>query len=141
MDRPWDEDALCVVCPALVHDRGRFDIADGPGPDSRYDTSRGYRRDSDTGVPVCVHPHKIGVASGRYASAGQRWPEEADRGPAPGPMPDQAEGLAEWMTALVRHTGPGQVDVVLAQAERAAAGRFPAAVIVDALRVALAAAG
>ncbi|OHV21256.1 hypothetical protein BBK14_07935 [Parafrankia soli] len=139
MDRPWDEDALCVVCPALVHDRGRFDIVAGPGPASRYDTSRGYRRDAVSGVPVCVHPHKIGFPPGRYASAGQRWPAEADLGPPPGPMPDDPGALAAWMTALVRHAGAGELDAVLAEAERAASERFPPDAVVDALRVALSA--
>ncbi|WP_154675624.1 hypothetical protein [Parafrankia elaeagni] len=143
IDRPWDEDALCAVCPGQVHDRGRFDIADGPGPGSRYDTSRGYRRDLATGVPVCVHPEKIGHPPGRYASAGERWPVEAPAGPAPGPMPAAAGELAAWMTAVVRHAsaGTGQVDQVLADAERAAANRFPAEVVVEALRAALAAVG
>ncbi|KPM56905.1 hypothetical protein ACG83_03450 [Frankia sp. R43] len=141
IDRPWDEDALCSVCPGQVHDRGRFDIADGPGPGSRYDTSRGYRCDVMTGVPVCVHPDKIGYSPGRYASAGEPWPAEASVGPAPGPLPEQAEELAGWMSALVRHADPGQVDRVLTEAEQAAASRFPAEVVVDALRAALAAAG
>lgn len=126
-----------MVCPALVHDPGRFDIADGPGPASRYDTSRGYRRDAASGVPVCVHPHKIGHPPGRYASAGQRWPAEADPGPDPGPMPEQAGELAGWMAALVRRAGADQVDVVLAEAERAAAVRFPPEVVLGALRAAL----
>ncbi|ONH55581.1 hypothetical protein CcI49_28400 [Frankia sp. CcI49] len=141
MDPPWDEDDLCAVCPGQVHDPGRFDIADGLGPASRYDTSRGYRRDLKSGVPVCVHPEKIGFPAGRYASGGESWPADTSEGPAPGPLPDRAEGLAAWMTALVRHTNPGQVDQVLATAEQAAAGRFPPAVVVDALRAALAAVG
>ncbi|ONH54601.1 hypothetical protein CcI49_30000 [Frankia sp. CcI49] len=141
MDPPWDEDDLCAVCPGQVHDPGRFDIAAGPGPASRYDTSRGYRCDLETGVPVCVHPEKIGFPPGRYASGGEPWPVDAPVGPAPGPLPDVAEELAGWMTAVVRHAGPGQVDQVLAAAEQAAASRFPPAVVVDALRAALAAAG
>lgn len=138
MVRPWEEDGLCAVCPGQVHDPGQFDIAAGPGPASRYDTARGYRCDLVTGVPVCVHPDKIGFPPGRYASAGEPWPVDAAVGPAPGPLPDRVEGLAGWMAALVRHADPEQVDRVLAEAERAAASRFPPGVVVDALREALA---
>ncbi len=139
MDHPWDEDALCAVCPGQVHDPGRFDIADGPGPASRYDVTAGYRRDLSSGVPVCIHPDKIGFPAGRYASAGQRWPAEAEPEPHPGPMPHDPDALAGWMTAMVRHAGAGRVDAVLAEAERAAARRFPADLVVDALRAAFSA--
>ncbi|MCK9876619.1 hypothetical protein MXD59_12660 [Frankia sp. Ag45/Mut15] len=138
MGRPWDEEALCAVCPAQVHDPGRFDIVDGPAEGGRYDASTGYRRDQASGVPVCIHPGKIGVPSGRYASAGEPWPVRAVLGPDPGPMPHDPDRLAGWMTALVRHAGAGQAEAVLGEAERAAARRFPADVVVAALRAALA---
>ncbi|WP_256789211.1 hypothetical protein [Frankia sp. AvcI1] len=138
MDHPWGEDELCAVCPGQVHDPGGFDIVDGPGPGSRYDTTAGYRRDLDSGMPVCIHPHKIGFPVGRYASAGQRWPAEAEPAAHPGPMPDDPDALAGWMTALVRHTDVDAVAEVLADAERSAAQRFPSGLVVDALRVALA---
>ncbi|WP_261565301.1 hypothetical protein [Frankia gtarii] len=138
MDHPWDEDALCAVCPGQVHDPGRFDIVDGPGPASRYDTTAGYRRDLVSGVPVCIHPDKIGFPAGRYASAGQRWPAETEPASPPGPMPDDPDELAGWMTALIRHADVDTVAVVLAEAERSAARRFPPELVVNALRAALA---
>jgi hypothetical protein len=138
-DHPWDEDALCAVCPGQVHDPGRFDVVDAPQPSCRYDLTTGYRRDAASGVPVCVHPYRIGVAPGRYASAGERWPAPASLGAKPGPMPTDAGALGGWMTALVRHADPGQVDAVLGDAERQAARSFPAEVVVEALRAALSA--
>ncbi len=89
-------------------------------------------------MPVCIHPHKIDFPVGRYASAGQRWPAEAEPAPHPGLMPDDPDALAGWMTALVRHADVDAVAEVLADAERSAAQRFPAELVVNALRAALA---
>lgn len=139
MDHPWDEDALCAVCPGQLHDPGRFDVVDGPQPGCRYDSTAGYRRDTASGVPVCIHPDKIGVRPGRYASGGEGWPARTPPAVPAGPMPAEAGALAGWMTELVRHAGPGRVDAVLADAERQAARSFPADVVVGALRAALAA--
>ncbi|MCM3886134.1 hypothetical protein ND747_21155 [Frankia sp. R82] len=138
MGRPWDEDDLCAVCPAQVHDPGRFDIVDGPTAGGRYDASTGYRRDLVSGVPVCIHPGKIGFRPGRYASAGERWPDLVELGPDPGPMPQDPASLARWMTARVRHAGADEAETVLADAEREAARSFPADIVVAALRAALA---
>jgi hypothetical protein len=135
---PWDEDDLCAVCPGQVHDPGRFDIAERPDA-SRYDTVKGYRRDIATGVPVCMHPEKIGFPPGRYASAGERWPGDLEPGPHPGELPDDPAALAEWMAALVRHAGPDGLASTLMEAEAAASAKFPAEVVVTALREALAA--
>ncbi|WP_236705609.1 hypothetical protein [Frankia sp. ACN1ag] len=137
MDHPWDEDALCAVCPGQVHDPGRFDVVDGPQPGCRYDAATGYRREAASGVPVCIHPDRIGVRPGRYATAGERWPAPTSPAAAAGPMPTDAGALAGWMTALVRHAGPARVDAVLGDAEREAARSFPAVVVVEALRAAL----
>ena len=69
---PWDEDGLCIVCPGLVLGPGEFDV-ERPASDLRYDPARGYRC-APSGVPVCMHPDKIGVPPGRYLSDGAPWP-------------------------------------------------------------------
>ena len=65
----WSDDT-CVVCPAQVWGLGEFDVSDRPGPTSRYDRDLDYRVDVTTGVPVCVHPYRVGLPPGAYCSGG-----------------------------------------------------------------------
>ncbi|MFI7576148.1 hypothetical protein [Micromonospora sp. NPDC049497] len=49
---------------------GAFDVADRPKSSTRFDREIGYRTIPESGVPVCVHPDRIGVPPGEYASNG-----------------------------------------------------------------------
>lgn len=134
---PWNEADICAVCPGNVHGPGHFDVADGVASNSRYDTSTGYRRDTTTGTPVCVHPEKIGIPPGRYASAGEPFPTTEPTPEPPGQIPEDPLKLTGWMTAVVRYATADELTSALAQAEAAASAKFEPDVVLVALRAAL----
>lgn len=85
------ERGLCAACPARRLPAGRFDVHERPGPDSPFDPATGDRV-GPGGVAVCVHPFRIGVPPGRYASADEPFPRygPAKSDPAPDSAPDSA---------------------------------------------------
>jgi hypothetical protein len=92
----WRLDA-CRVCPAQTLRVGEFDVCDRPGPATRYDPVAGHRIHTITGLPECVHPFRVQMPAGRYASNGE---------PAPAPVelqpPDEATDLKAWLNARLR---------------------------------------
>jgi hypothetical protein len=139
-----DSDLLertCVVCPAQLLQLGQFDVADRPSPSSQYDPARGYRVDA-SGTAVCVHPYRVGLPPGRYASAGEPLP--APESPAPPPttaaleLPDELDDLEGWLVALLRTSPDTHWDRVLVQAETTACQRFSDGAVVEAMRRVLA---
>jgi hypothetical protein len=139
---PGWEDATCVVCPAQLLGPGAFDVVDRPGRQYRYDPAIGYRINVDTGAPVCVHPFRVGLPPGAYASAGVPVPS-LDR-PAPAPsaeqlrLPEDVTDLEGWLIAVLRVADPERMHSALADAERTASERFPARDVVTAMRRVLA---
>ena len=133
----WCE-ATCVVCPAQVLGPGRFDVIDRPGPDSQYDPQAGYRINRHTGQAVCVHPYRVGLPPGAYASANAPLPGPGAPSPAPTPialeLPVEVVDLEGWLVAVLRTTDPDEMASALEQAEATAGTRFPPAEIVQALR-------
>lgn len=133
----WYE-ATCVVCPAQVLGPGKFDVTERPGPDSQYDSQAGYRVNRHTGRAVCVHPYRVGLPPGAYASAGTLLPAPDARPPAPAPialeLPGDVADLEGWLVAVLRTTDPERMNSALEQAEATAGTRFPPAEVVLALR-------
>lgn len=133
----WQDDT-CVVCPAQLLGPGEFDVTDRPGPHSRYDREQGYRVDVRSGVPVCVHPYRVGLPEGAYCSAGVPVPTVADEPPAPTrdalELPDDVTNLEAWIIAVVRAAGPSRIRQALAAAETLAGERFTEAEVVTAMR-------
>ncbi|MEU7618766.1 hypothetical protein AB0B27_22090 [Micromonospora rifamycinica] len=139
MDGPLPEwcERTCVVCPAQELGPGRFDVVDRPGPDFAYDRAVGWRVDPD-GHPVCVHPYRVGMPPGRYASAGVPLPEPSVAVPAPSPaaleLPTEVDDLEGWLIATLRVAAPEQLFTAVARAERQAGERFAPGVVVQTLR-------
>jgi hypothetical protein len=133
----WEADT-CTVCPAQVLVAGQFDVTDRPGPDSRYDPAAGYRLNRSTGAPTCVHPYRVALPPGRYASAGTPVPEALVEPPAPVPealvLPGDVTDLEGWLIARVRAAGPDRIHRALAAAETEAVAQFPAKTVVAAMR-------
>lgn len=132
----WADDT-CVVCPAQRLGLGEFDVVDRPGS-SRYDPRIGHRVDTTTGAPVCVHPYRVGLPPGSYASTGAPVPTIPVERPAPArhalDLPDDAIDLEGWLIAVVRAAGPDQITEALAAAEAVAVRRFTTTEVVAALR-------
>jgi hypothetical protein len=159
MSQPLPEwaDACCSVCPAQLLGPGEFDVVERPfqGQGFRQD---GVRIDTSTLVPTCVHPFRLGLPPGAYASAGVPLPGPAseecgpERTPIRGmgwpgvprtiftPTPDQLElpeavqDLEAWMVAMLRTAEPTALDSALGQAEVTALERFSSADVLAALR-------
>jgi hypothetical protein len=133
----WADDT-CVVCPAQVLGLGEFDVSDRPGPDSRYDPQAGYRVNTITGAAVCVHPYRVGLPVGAYASAGQPVPEFPAQPPAPAPvhleLPEDLADLEAWFIATLRVVHVDAMAPALRRAEATASRRFAARDVVAAMR-------
>jgi hypothetical protein len=126
-----------VVCPAKVFGLGDFDVRACPDATNRYDPQLGYRADSRTGTPVCVHPHRLGVPPGEYRSAGTPLPAAPQQVPAPADaleLPDELIDLEAWMIAVVRAAGPDRLAGALDAVETLARTRFAEHEVVTALR-------
>jgi hypothetical protein len=130
------------MCPGQVLGPGAFDVADRPGPDSRYDPQLGHRIDRMTGTPVCVHPYRVGLPPGRYASAAQPLPSSSVPVPEPTPaaleLPDDVVDLEGWLVAVLKTADPSRMASALHRAEAAAAAKFPVQDVVVAMRRVLA---
>lgn len=139
---PHWEEATCVVCPAQLLGPGRFDVVDKPGRQFRYDPAIGYRINVDTGAPVCVHPYRVGLPPGGYASRGEPLPPLDAPRPAPSAeqlqLPEDVVDLEGWLIAVLRVADPERMHSALAAAERTASERFPAREVVTAMRRVLA---
>lgn len=132
-----------MVCPAQRLGPGCFDVVDRPSARYRFDRQAGHRVDRETGVAVCVHPFRVGLAPGAYASAGvdvRSVAEGAVFAPSADQLtlPSEVDDLEAWLIAMLRSAEPDQIASALDQAEAAASKRFTSAEIVNALRRVLA---
>ncbi|GIJ50045.1 hypothetical protein Val02_69310 [Virgisporangium aliadipatigenens] len=132
----WEADT-CAVCPAQLLGAGEFDVTDRPGRDSRYEPTAGYRVNAVTAAPTCVHPYRVGLMPGAYASTNAPLPQ-ASPPPAPEPahleLPTDADDLEGWCIAMLRVVEPEEMASALARAEATAVTRFPARQVVAVLR-------
>lgn len=185
-------DEVCAFCPSRVFGPGQFDVAERPDKRWPWDPETGRRVDVETGAGVCVHPHKVRLAPGRYASDGtmpdtSAWdrptvdepaieaepapavvdeaaaanaaavrrftrsprrralaPVQTPAEPAPaastlaGAVPTDPAGLGGWLAQLLGQATPDAWADILDQAEAAARTRHPDAVVLAAMREALA---
>jgi hypothetical protein len=122
----------CSVCPAQTLPAGEFDVSDRPGPASRYDPTAGHRVNTTTGQPQCVHPDRVRLPAGGYASN-----DEPACAPARPQPPDDVADLEAWFTAVLRAAPRESVASALADAEATANLRFPARDVLTAMRRAL----
>jgi hypothetical protein len=139
MDGPlprWCEDT-CAVCPAQELGPGAFDVVARPAREFAYRPGTGWRVAPD-GTAVCVHPYRVGLPPGRYASASEPLPDLTDPAPEPTPealeLPDQLVDLEGWLIAVLRTTPQEQMFTAVARAERQAGQRFAPGEVVKALR-------
>ncbi len=135
-------DATCTACPAQVLNLGEFDVHDGPDARYRYSPTLGMRVDVDTHVPVCVHPFRVGLPAGCYASRREPLPPVTAQLPLPEPvqleLPEQVDDLEAWLIATLRVTPAERMASALRDAEATAAARFDAKAVVTVMRRVLA---
>ncbi|MFC7483066.1 hypothetical protein ACFQX7_27945 [Luedemannella flava] len=116
-------------------------MVDRPGREYAYDPSVGWRVDRD-GVAVCVHPYRVGLAPGRYASVGEPLPPLDAPAPLPTAaaleLPDDVADLEGWLVGQLRVVSSNSLAAAISRAERAALQRFPDRDVVAAMRRVLA---
>lgn len=135
----WAE-RTCEVCPGQVLGPGEFDVRDRPGRDCAWNARLGWRATPD-GVPVCVHPYRVGLPAGAYKSAGMPVPP-VDLGHPPAPtdtaldIPDEdrPDDLEGWFVAVLRVAPPEATAAALERVEAMARYRFAERVVIPALR-------
>lgn len=108
-----------------------------PGREYAYNPAVGWRVDPN-GTAVCVHPFRVGIPPGRYASVGEPVPDLAMPPPAPTPgalePPTERDDLEGWLVATLRVSSADEMFAAVARAERIASARFAPGVVVAALR-------
>ncbi|MEW2622920.1 hypothetical protein [Streptomyces sp. NPDC048106] len=84
---------VCGVCPSLRLPGGRFDVFERPSRDCAFDPVTGHRFTA-AGVPVCVHPDRVGLPAAPYATSNLPLPWEA-------PPPVEAGEVPMWVRAAL----------------------------------------
>ena len=131
----WCEDT-CIVCPAQELGPGAFDVVDRPGPENAYHPQIGWRVDP-TGTAVCVHPFRVGLPPGRYASAGAPVPASIGLlapSPAALELPENEADLEGWLVATLRVASTHMLRIAIMHAEDEALQRFTPDAVSKALR-------
>ncbi|XVU27733.1 hypothetical protein ACQPZJ_12040 [Actinoplanes sp. CA-054009] len=134
----WGDDT-CGICPGQVLGPGEFDVVARPRTELAYRPELGWRATPD-GTPVCVHPFRVGMPPGEYASGGVPLPplDPGDALSAPPPealaMPEALDDLSAWMVAHLRITDRDDMFSVVARLERQAGERFAPGEVVGVLR-------
>ena len=132
-------DETCGICPAQILGPGRFDVVARPEHGLNFNKQWGWRATPD-GIPVCVHPYRVGMPPGAYASQGAPLPDltALELVPAPPPealvLPDSLDDLGAWMVAHLRTADDRQIFAVVARLERVAVERFAPGEVVAVLR-------
>ncbi|WP_019870408.1 hypothetical protein [Salinispora oceanensis] len=133
----WCEET-CGICPAQMLAPGRFDVVARPATELAFNRQLGWRA-TPSGTPVCVHPYRVGMPPGAYASAGEPVPDLANLQVFEPPeealvLPDSLDDLSAWMVAQLRTTDSDRIFSTVAQLERAAGERFAPGEVVKILR-------
>lgn len=120
---------VCGVCPSLRLPGGRFDVVERPSRDCPFDPKTGHRFTA-TGVPVCVHPDRVGLSAAPYATDSLPLPWET-------PPPVEADGVPGWVRAALDAAPPEAADDVIRQATEILRASDPGMDITAVLRAAL----
>jgi len=114
-----DDSDACWICPALRLPAGQFDVYERPTRDCPFDPASGFRYAGD--IPVCVHPYKVGLPPGHYASAEAALPDVA-------PRPRATERAPARPVPVRAYPGPTSMIAAVPQTDDAAimAGARPA---------------
>ncbi|MYX61758.1 hypothetical protein GTZ89_40565 [Streptomyces sp. SID8382] len=124
-----DERPVCGICPSLRLPGGAFDVHQRPSRDCPFDPATGHRFTA-AGVPVCVHPERVGLPAAEYATAGLPLPWETT------PPADPTE-VPVWVRAALDAAPPDACGEVIERAAEILRAADPALDVVAVLRAAL----
>ncbi|MDT3398562.1 hypothetical protein RKE29_18235 [Streptomyces sp. B1866] len=108
---PFTRDGLrpvCGICPSLRFPGGGFDVVERPSRECPFDAETGFRFTAG-GVPVCVHPERVGLPAAPYATEGLPLPWLA-------PPPSERAGFVGWFRAALTAAPPDACSQVIEQA-------------------------
>ncbi|MFC5724009.1 hypothetical protein ACFP1Z_27965 [Streptomyces gamaensis] len=124
-----DEHPAYGICPSRRFPLGGFDVAERPSREYPFNPADGHRYTA-AGVPVCVHPEKVGVPPGRYATDGAPLFSELR-------LPTASADLDRYLRDLMHSAAPGMLEQLIDQAVEQIPHVFPEVDVVQALRRAL----
>ncbi|KUJ69201.1 hypothetical protein ACZ90_12685 [Streptomyces albus subsp. albus] len=120
---------VCGICPSLLLPGGAFDVHERPSKRAPFDPVTGNRYTAG-GVPVCVHPDRVGLPPAEYATSAVPLPWEA------APPTDPAQ-LGDWLRTALEAAPPDVCGEVIDQASAILAAADPAVDVTAVLRAAL----
>ncbi|MEU3355783.1 hypothetical protein [Streptomyces sp. NPDC037389] len=124
-----DEHPACGICPSRRFPLGGFDVAERLSREFPFDPVDGHRYTA-AGVPVCVHPEKVGVPPGKYATDGVAWSPELQ-------LPDNIADLDLYLHEVMHSAAPGVLEQIIEQVTQQIPRAFPDVDVVQVLRRAL----
>lgn len=123
------EHPSCGICPSRRFPLGEFDVFERPSRDCPFNPADGHRYTA-AGVPVCVHPEKVGLPPGRYKTDCQPFTVELK-------LPDSAAELDAYLHDVMHSAAPGVLELLIEQAAQEIPQVFPEVDVLQALRRAL----
>lgn len=124
------ERPVCGICPSLRLPGGAFDVHERPSSAAcPFDAGTGHRFTA-AGVPVCVHPERVGLPAAEYATEGLPLPWEV-------PPPTDPTEVAVWVRAALTAAPPDACTEVIERAMGLLRAADPGLDVVTVLRAAL----
>ncbi|MEU2870386.1 hypothetical protein ABZ769_14450 [Streptomyces olivoreticuli] len=124
-----DEHPACGICPSRRFPLGAFDVVERPSLDCPFNPTDGHRYTLD-GVPVCVHPDKVGIPVGRYKTDGLPLATKLA-------LPDDVAELDSYLRDVMHSAAPGVLELLIEQAATEIPRTFPGVDVITTLRRAL----
>ncbi|MEU5421903.1 hypothetical protein ACH4UT_08640 [Streptomyces sp. NPDC020799] len=124
-----DEHPACGICPSRRFPLGAFDVVECPSRDFPFNPADGHRYTPD-GVPVCVHPDKVGIPAGRYKTNGLPLATKLA-------LPDDVAELDSYLRDVMHSAAPGLLESLIEQATTEIPRTFPGVDVITTLRRAL----
>ncbi|MFE6159050.1 hypothetical protein ACFQ7F_09065 [Streptomyces sp. NPDC056486] len=107
----------CGICPSRRFPLGEFDVAERPSHDFPFDPRDGHRY-TRRGVPVCVHPEKVGIPPAPYKTDGVALLTGVE-------LPDDVTELDGYLRELVHGAAPDALERLIDLADREIRRAFP----------------
>lgn len=123
------EHPSCGICPSRRFPLGEFDVYERPSAECPFNPNDGHRYTA-SGVPVCVHPHKVGLPPGRYKTEGTPFEVALN-------LPDSPADLDSYLHEVMHSAAPGVLELLIDQAQQEIPRAFPEVDVIQALRRAL----
>ncbi|WP_438292703.1 hypothetical protein [Streptomyces sp. HUAS TT7] len=124
-----DNHPSCGICPSRRFPLGEFDVFERPSAECPFNPADGHRYTA-AGVPVCVHPHKIGLVPRRYKTDGVPFAVELN-------LPDHPADLDAYLREVMHSAAPGVLELLIERATHEIPRAFPDVDVLQALRRAL----